>query len=229
MSTPFLKKLRREATANPKKAGLLGLLLLVAVYFWAPLLRQWTRSAENAPDTSAAAPPAAATSAPPAAATSGGAVAPPLAAATPVGTPTLSAPAAAPSAPPKFHWKQLVAAIESDPRMRPVEPPAGLVAQRDPFIDPRPPAIAEAATEVAGERSEDVTPGELGLVLSSTIIGHQRRTALVNGKVYAAGRELEARDGVVFVVRDIEPWGIVLERAGKRFELELPRPSGAAH
>ena len=224
VSTPFLKKLRREATANPKKAGLLGLLLLVAVYFWAPLLRQWTRSAENAPDTSAAAPPAAATSAPP-----GGAVAPPLAAATPVEALTPSAPTAAASATPRFHWKQLVAAIESDPRMRPVEPPAELAAQRDPFIDPRPPAVAEAAPEVAGERSEDVTPGELGLVLSSTIIGHQRRTALVNGKVYAAGRELEARDGVVFVVRDIEPWGIVLERAGKRFELELPRPSGAAH
>ena len=218
MSTPFFKKLRREATANPKKAGLLGLLLLVAVYFWAPLLRQWTSSAENAPEpsTAAAAPqPGVSTAAQPS-----GAVAT---------APTPSAPAAAaPPAPPKFHWKQLVAAIESDPRMRPAEPSAETTTQRDPFIDPQPPAIAEAAMDVEGTRRDEVTPGELGLVLSSTIIGRERRTALVNGKVYAAGRELMARDGVVFVVRDIEPWGIVLERAGKRFELELPRPSGAA-
>ena len=37
------RQLRREAMANPKKAAVLGLLLLVALYFWGPLV--WGRVA----------------------------------------------------------------------------------------------------------------------------------------------------------------------------------------
>lgn len=212
VSHPLLKRLRREATANPKKAGLLGLLLLVAAYFWAPLLRQWISTLENAPETSTAAaapavdvPPTTAANAP---------------------TPSLANMPA--PAPPKFHWRHLAQAIETDPQMRSAAPTAEPGAQRDPFVDPRPPVVAQAVPDPEPVR-DDLTPGELGLVLSSTIVGESRRTAVINGKIYVPGRELEASDGMVFVVSRIEPWGIVLERAGKQFELELPRPSSAAH
>lgn len=208
VSTPLLKKLRREATANPKKAGLLGLLLLVAIYFWAPLLRQWIGTSENiAESTAAAGPPAAAIS-------SGSVVMPP-------------ATAAAGAAVPKIHWRQMARAIESDPRMRAVEPSEQTIG-RDPFVDPQPPSVPRTVAEDEPV-VEEATPDELGLVLSSTIVGPSRRTAVINGKIYAPGRELEASEGMVFVVISIEPWGIVLERAGKQFALELPRPSSAAH
>lgn len=213
MSTPFLKKLRREAIASPKKAALLGLLLLAAAYFWAPLLRQWTRSPENTAEST----PALAASQP---------LAPPGANLPPVatGSPTAAASAIA-AAPPKFHWRQLAEAIQTDPLMRPLPPAAELDANRDPFVDPKPPQTVQATAEPQPPPEDEATPGELGFVLSSTIVGPARRTAVVNGKVCTLGVELASGEGRVFVVKRIEPWGVVLERGGKQFELELPRPS----
>ncbi|HVX61683.1 MAG TPA: hypothetical protein VHC19_13805 [Pirellulales bacterium] len=210
MSNNFVKKLRREATANPKKAAVLGLLLLVAGYFWAPLIRQWTTSSETAAAVAPASPPA--TTAAPAASTAAGAL--------------TSAADSAPvesSAKPKFHWRDLAGAIDRDPRMRPA-PSANAASQREPFAFPAAPAEPPMAEPEAVVETE-VTPRQLGLILSGTIVGDGRSTAVINGKVYGAGRELKAAGGVVFVVRQIEPWGIVLERGGRQFELALPRPT----
>ena len=104
-------------------------------------------------------------------------------------------------------------------------PPSSESTDREPFAfrevhAERPPPV-QKKTLVETE----ITPGQLGLVLSGTIVGGERSTAVINGKVYGAGRELKAAEGVVFVVRQIEPWGIVLERAGRQFELALPRPT----
>src|ERR1700681_3555557 len=41
VNSRFSVKLRREIAANPKKAGILALLLIVAIWFWAPLLGKW--------------------------------------------------------------------------------------------------------------------------------------------------------------------------------------------
>ena len=63
------KKLRREIAASPKKAALLGLITVAALYFWAPLVLGWlgkdkaTPSAEPTP--AAAAEPSATQPAPP--------------------------------------------------------------------------------------------------------------------------------------------------------------------
>ena len=35
------KQLRRDIAANPKKAAALGLMVLVALYFWGPLVWSW--------------------------------------------------------------------------------------------------------------------------------------------------------------------------------------------
>lgn len=203
MSNKFLKKLRREATANPKKAALLGMLLLAAVYFWAPLIRQWTNpTSETAVATSPAAPPAAA----------------------PVSSPAAGATAPAPPPKPNIHWRDLAKAMEGDPRMRPADRTTD-PSPRDPFAVQKSAEQEEQAKVDEPVVEKEVTPGEAGLVLSGTIVGERRRTAVINGKVYGPGRELKSADGVVFVVRKIEPWGIVLERAGRQFELALPRPT----
>src|SRR5688572_4841121 len=52
MASSFSKRLQREVLGNPKKAFLLGLLCLVAAYFWAPLVAGWFKG----DDVSAAAP-----------------------------------------------------------------------------------------------------------------------------------------------------------------------------
>ena len=41
MSSRFARRLRREIAANPKKAGVLALLLVVAIWFWTPLMAKW--------------------------------------------------------------------------------------------------------------------------------------------------------------------------------------------
>src|SRR5437762_3182183 len=41
MRSRFTVRLRREIAANPKKAGILGLLLAVAIWFWIPLVAKW--------------------------------------------------------------------------------------------------------------------------------------------------------------------------------------------
>ncbi len=109
--------------------------------------------------------------------------------------------------------------------MRPAPAPHD-PAVRDPFVAPRRPEKPQQADETQQRIvNEEKTPADMGLVLSSTIVGSGRRTAVINGKVYGPGRELKAADGVVFVVRQIEPWGIVLERAGRQFDLALPQPT----
>ena len=37
----LLKQAKRDLVASPKKAAVLGLMLLVAAYFWGPLLWKW--------------------------------------------------------------------------------------------------------------------------------------------------------------------------------------------
>ena len=104
-------------------------------------------------------------------------------------------------------------------------PSAHAASDREPFAFPAVPAESPPPAEQEAVVETELTPRQLGLVLSGTIVGDGRSTAVINGKVYGAGRELKAAGGVVFVVRQIEPWGIVLERAGRRFELALPRPT----
>src|SRR5437762_1538891 len=109
------KKLRRELKNNPKKGITLGLLLVIAGYFWAPLVMGWFGN-----DADRAAAPAAAS----------GAAAP---GATVVQPPT-AAPSASPASPalPAYTWQQLAGWIDEDARMR----PAVSVSPRDPFQPP---------------------------------------------------------------------------------------------
>ncbi len=90
------KRLRREISANPKKALFLGLLILAALYFWAPLVRGWITQG-NSPTTTAIADPRADL---PAAAPEKPTTTPPKEAAQGLRHP----------------WEQLVRWMENDPR-----------------------------------------------------------------------------------------------------------------
>ena len=241
----FVRQLRREVKAHPKRAMLLAALTAVGVYFWAPLVADWV-----APDQSTVAPaPAKKNATPPA----GGTAKPDSAVTTPQKTPNATS------------WTRLWAAIREDER---TQPSRVLSATADPF---RPfPALAEPeenadAQAVAQETTEaqqsttvarpaspaDATPRSLGMKLTGTIIGPRRRAAVIDGKVVAEGMPVvsggaSSNDAAAapekannqpatlkqpkftFRLARVAEQSVVLERNGKSYELaiELPKVTG---
>jgi len=197
--------LRREATANPKKAAILGLMALVAIYFWAPLVLKWTAKEKAVAKVDT---PAASTGAVPIAAL-------PTAEAAPTEAPR-------PKCPP---WQQVVQWIQSDSRTASAPP---LSNTRDPFQKPK---TAAAETKVAEEgrpKPPVLTPAGVGLVLTGTIIGPQRRIARISGKSYNEGQTIEVikdKLRVTFTLLEVHDRRAVLESQGERFDLVIPEPS----
>jgi hypothetical protein len=199
------KKLRREVVGNPKKAALLGLVTVLALYFWAPLLRGWFLT-DKAADQMA-------TEAAPAVVVAGAQVV----AATPTAT---DKPAAAlPS------WQQVVEWMHKDPRTMTAPP---LMQTRDPFQaeSDKPETTLE---EKIKAKPPVVAPSAAGLVLTSTIIGTERRLAQINGKPYTVGQTIEvAKDKdstpMTYKLIVIDLRRAVLEAEGEHFELTIPEP-----
>ncbi|MHB1036963.1 MAG: hypothetical protein ACYC35_19945 [Pirellulales bacterium] len=205
------RQLRRELTANPKKAAVLGLLMVVALYFWGPLVWKWTHSGSAAvAATGPSATPAEAGLAPGNAAVTNAAA-------------TNSSEAKPVSRRP---WQELVAWMEGDVRMRPAD---AATVGRNPFDVSKISLAVEAQRKNESKEppKSEVTPQSVGLVVSSTVVGTARSTAVINGKAYERGREIKiSKDGqdVAFVLTEVHPRRVVLAREGKQFELAIVRP-----
>jgi hypothetical protein len=200
----FIRRLKREATRNPKKLGALGLLLVVAVWFWAPMVRGWSHKDEPvpAPQTSSTA----ATGVPG------------------VGTPNPVG-GNEPGNPPAttYSWDQVVDWMEKDPLTKAAET---LPARRDPFRVPQDLVAVEAARARQREQREAsaITPAELGLKLTGTIIGPQRSVALINGRTYRQGTQIACeKGGSRYSLRlvEVRRKGVVLECRGTRLQLAI--------
>jgi hypothetical protein len=194
-TSSFGRKLRREITKSPKKAAALGLVALVAVYFWTPLVMKWTGM--NKPSSAGAVVKDTGVKAAPQAAASE---------TTPTKEKTM-----------KQKWRDVVKWIADDPRMKPTPG-----AKRNVFVLPKkqetvlPGAIADVPFN-------DVTPEEAGLVLSSTMVGTQRRIARISGETYGEGSTVVGSyDDAEFLLVAVEPRRVVLERNARRYELTLP-------
>jgi len=221
----LIKQLGKEARRSPKKAAALGVLTLVALWFWAPLVWGWLRP-EQPPEVAVAAQ--AGMTAPVSASEQGasGVATPPAASADASPTKT---PPGQPKPADRPDWRQVVEWMEIDPFSQPAELPQDL---RDPFArktEPEP--LVAVETEGGPEPEEEapvvMDPASLGLVLSSTIVGPQRRAARINGKTYRAGEKLIVnKDGrqYEFVLAEIHPRYVVLSDGTARFELSLPKP-----
>jgi hypothetical protein len=198
------KKLRREIAASPKKAALLGLITVVALYFWAPLVRSWLSKDK----TTAYAEPTPAASAGPLAAQPG---APSAVADAALGLPS---------------WERVVQWMHDDPRTM----TATRIAQtRDPFECPKAEVSKAKADETSEPHSPMVSPSAAGLVLTATIIGSQRPLAQISGKTYAVGQTIEiAKEKetvrAAFMLTEIHPRRAVLQSGGEKFELMIPEP-----
>jgi hypothetical protein len=205
----LVKRFRRELTTNPKKAAFLGLLVVVAMYFWSPLVWGWVAKGSAAPEATAASVAAGVPPGPPAESQA-------LAKATPAKTEIST-----------ICWQRLVSLMDSDPR---TSTATLVMAEGDPFGAAKaapPPPKPEAETQTV---KESVTPQSLGLVLTSTIIGPRRRVARINGKTYEEGQTCElSKDGqpFAFTLAEVHPRRVVLTREGTAYELLIPAPAGS--
>ena len=197
------KRLRREAAANPKKTAVLGLLVVVALWFWSPLVWGWI-----APDDEQSV-----------------AEVGPTADATSKRSPTQKEKAQTPEKPqaPKHPWRQLVKWMEDDPRTS----PASLIAKmRDPFSTPQPKVAENKPKAEAKPPQEEITPESLALTLSSTVVGGRRRVAQINGKTFEQGKSINvSKDGQQYRFKLLEVYSrrVVLQRDdGERYELKIP-------
>ncbi len=207
------KKALRELKASPQKAAMLALLGVVAAWFWAPLVFKSNAHATPAAPLPVAAAPAA-------------------------GAPATLAPSTVSAAQGKeqMAWTEVASAIDHDARMSPATL-TGLAEERNPFVPPVNLAANDrdlAAKEDAKKKSEEdaaeaeqhaAGPDDLGLVLSSTLVGNSRRAALISGRTYELGSKIRV-EGEAFRLVEVEPNRIVLERDGQQYTLSIKRRKG---
>jgi hypothetical protein len=155
----LVKRLRRELTANPKKAAILGLVLLVGLYCWVPLLASWmgggsTSVAAKAPDANADLLPSF--------------------------TAMLTGQTAAkPKETEKqYPWSTVAEWLDRDVRTTAADPRD---LERNPFCAPPDKESKVVSTKVSKTR---ITPKQLSMTLEGTMIGRQRKMAIIDGKSY---------------------------------------------
>lgn len=200
------RQIRRDLTASPKKAAALGVMLLVAIYFWAPMVWGWI-----APGTSDGKQAVAASEVileddpvdPVAITNKKGRV---------------------------FSWEKVRRKVAADPRMTPALFEA---TWSDPFrpaesLEPAGPASTAVAP---GQANAQVDPTELGLKLTSVAISSRQRVAFINGEKYregelvpVAGKDGQPASGVEFRLVQVGFREVGLEYRGKTYTLELNRP-----
>jgi len=188
---------------HPKKAAVLGLLVLVAVYFWSPLVWGWFVKDEPSVETSSA--------------TEDSDFDPMVLADSSKATPSPPEPT------PAHPWQLLVEWRENDPTTTTAP---GLSDRRDPFRSLEP-EVADAELEDESRTVEAaVTPESIGLELAGTLVGPDHSVALINGKAYREGKTIAStKDGesIEFELSEVHPRRIVLRRLGEQFELTIPQ------
>jgi len=210
------KKLSREFSRNKKKSAILAVMCLVAVYFWAPLVKEWVFG--KSPKKPVAKKPAK-----------------PETPTAPV-LETLAAEAASsPALTAAPDWKQVAQWIETHAAAS-GDPHAALQQiTRDPFQPIAPPKEQhpeEATTEtpIAAQMEQAVDHAiTAGLQLTSTFVGGRNRVAYISGVAYEEGEHVplstvsltgQALELRVLAIRSGE---VVLEHAGRPHILRIER------
>jgi hypothetical protein len=204
----FTNRLKREITASPKKAAVLAIVCVVAIGFWTPLVLKWAGKKSTADDPVVASSEEETTSATPITA------APPTEANNSANNATTAAQRA--------NWQKILKWIRNDPKMK----PQVAISRRDPFA----PAVSHQVVKVQEPAQAppppppEITPQQAGIFVSSTVVGSKSRTALINGRTYRESQQIAgAKSQDRFVLVEIRPKGVILERNGQRYEVKIPR------
>jgi hypothetical protein len=200
----LVKQLRRDLAANPKKAAALGVMLLVALYFWGPLAWKWFST--------------------------GGKRTGKVNMASLILTDDPAEPSQQSKARgnAKFKWEKARQLIRTDPRMisATFDP-----SWHDPFGKPMGAASGAGndPNSEAAQAESAVDAGNLGLVLGSVMIGPRSRVATINGEVCHEGDIVTVTQkdkGTTHRLRvvKIRREGVTLEVGARVFTLELNQP-----
>lgn len=211
----LLKRLKRDAAASPQKAGALGLMVLVALYFWAPLVLKNFKG-KSKPGAPGAARQVI------------------------LGDDPLLVKAAVHPASDSQHWDRIREVLAQDQLMQAAMYNA---TWENPFqpLQPEEPADAKAPT---AETTPDpkllpATPKvepELakqhlnGVSLSSVIVGQRGTSAVIRGKLYRVGDVLAfggdaGAPKIEFRIVAIDELGVDLKYDDQKFRLERARPA----
>jgi hypothetical protein len=210
----LIRKLRRELARNPKKSALLGGAILLAIYFWAPLVAKWvtpeektkasSRSAAKAPSPSRAA----------------------------VGDRNVLA--AQTRAAPAADWRELARRLEEDP----LHTLAGLSEPvRDPFFRSPEPAARETTQPetqpLVPEKPAPRSLAGLGLKVEGLVIGRGLRAAIINGTLCRENEPValpgqadgapEAGEAPRPVLTEVRADYVVIRMADETLRLEVER------
>jgi hypothetical protein len=202
------RQLRRDITASPKKAAALGLMVLVALYFWAPMVWRWLAPSNGNAKTTASASDVILTDDP------------------------VDPAASAKRQRQAFAWEKVRRKMAADPRMTPAMYD---IAGTNPFRldDPSGPnGAAKTGPALAQATAVQTDPKNLGLTLTSIAIGPNRRSATISGKNYQEGeivsvgdKQGQAARGIEFRLLRVEFREVELERLGRTYKLELLPPT----
>jgi len=194
------KQLAKEAKKSPAKTGTLGLLFLVAVWFWFPLVQKWMGGSKSKKPSVATAQ---------------------------AESPSQPSPIATPMVPQPHNWKELAKQIMTDPNMASGSMRA---PDFDPFFRPE----AEVAVVDSGETAHTVakiiesTPASMGWSVTSVIAG-SRPLARINNENYRIGDAIMSHGKPTdYVVQEIEPWGVVLSKKQKQYELWIDQKNASS-
>jgi hypothetical protein len=166
------KQLRRDVSANPKKAAVLALMMLVALYFWGPLAWQWLSAERNKRSSKVN-----------------------LASLILTDDPVEPSQQHKARGGAKFKWERARELIRQDPRMRSA---SFDVSWHDPFgkpggeatVDPTQAAEASRVAAAAAAQQAD----SAGLVLESVMVGPRNRVATINGETCREGDRIRVAD-----------------------------------
>jgi hypothetical protein len=214
----FFQALKSEAKRSPKKAAVLGLALLAAGYYWAPLVTKWFGGSSEpsvAGETAEAAP-----------------IAPPA-----VGTTAAPIAAAAP-APAAFEWREFSRRFESGRRTRPARLSA---SKRSLFGAPQFAETQVVNDEVVARKSEttseslaasEAPPADVSMTLEGVILLGSKSAAVINGRAYRIGEMIQSSDGAAagassYRLVAVKRGAAVVSREGERREI-LVSASGLA-
>ena len=195
-ASSFGKRVLKEFQRGGKKSIVLTLLLLVGLFFWAPML--W-RVIFPKRDTSPSA-------------TGTAKITPKTEATTQTTASTQTNMLAT------MDWRSLYRRLDKSSLIQPL---ALDDIVRDPF-DPEWVRAKRKPPEVKTEVGSSAESNPLGtLVLSAILYAGQNSAAIINDVVYRIGQEVPERGRIRWVIKDVRPDRVLLERAGKIDELRL--------
>ena len=204
-------QLRRDVVANPKKAAALGLMVLVALYCWGPLVWKWATASANKASRAAT-----------------------MASLILTDDPAEATAHTKPRGSAKFRWEKVRQQIQEDQHMQSAAFDPTWV---DPFVRNAVARPAEAPSEPTPERetaSAEVTPqqlADLNIVLNGIFIGTKSRVATINGEPCYEGETVKIGGGqdnssasMQVRVARIQRQSVLLELNGQFISLELGSP-----